>query len=383
MLNGVSKVINLFPHPENVMIFESNSDFCDNPRALFDYMVDVGLNKQYEMVWIVKEMSAVDRFQERYENVRFIQHSRPALSKDFFKQIYYYSIAKYAFYSHAFIGIPGNKKQTRMFMTHGSLPLKNTTNRYWSYKRNTDILATSEYAAFYNCVTFVGGNDRIRILGHPRNDKLFDENDNIKSVLGLKEYDKIIIWMPTFKHHKSGGRSDFSDSSDSDISLLTTENMIRINECLSKYNACLILKFHPAQNMDFVQNVNLSNICTISNQQLLERDIPLYSLIGCCDALLTDYSSVYFDYLLLDRPIGFELADIDNYESGIGFTLQNPLDYMPGEKIYNIDGILSFIRNVISGIDDYSTEREKLCNLIHKNKDNHSSKRVVEFLKIE
>ena len=61
-----------------------------------------------------------------------------------------------------------------------------------------------------------------------------------------------------------------------------------------------------------------------------------YELIGISDGLLSDYSSVAVDYLLLDRPLGYVLADYNIYKEKRGFVFEDPLEYMPGEKIYNV-----------------------------------------------
>ncbi len=382
IISMLSYIINLFPHPDNVVIFESNSDFCDNPKALFDMMVERQLDDKYQLVWVITDMESMGKYIKQYPNVLFIQRTRPALTKDFFTQIYYYSIAKFAFYSHSFIGMPSNRKQTRFFMTHAAIPIKNTRKKFWNYKRNTYILSTSEFAAFYRCISFGGGEDRVECLGFPRNDKLFVISNNIKEQLGLTQYKKIIMWMPTFKHHKSSGRNDFQNATDNDISLLTEHNVKKINTLLSEKNAIMVIKFHPAQNMSFVSNVNMSNIRTISNQELLQKEIELYSLLGTADALITDFSSVYFDYLLLDRPIGFELCDQDNYEAGMGFIMDKPEDFMPGHKIKNIVGLMEFLSDVTEDKDKFAEARNLLKQHVHKHIDNRSTERIIEFLKL-
>lgn len=379
-LSGISKVINLFPHKENIIIFESNSDFCDNPKALFDYMINVGLNNKYEMVWIVNNINNVKQYINIYDNVHFIEKTRPKLNKKFLVLIYYYSIARYAFYSHSFIGMPNNKQQIRFFMTHAAVPLKNTKNKFWNYRRNSYILSTSEFAAFYRCLTFGGGLERAQFLGFPRNDKLFENGNSVKKKLRLETFNKVIIWMPTFKHHQADGRNDFQNDSDKDISLLTSENIFTINEKLKENNIGLVIKFHPAQNMKYVSNINLTNILTVSNAELLANGIELYTLVGACDALITDFSSIYFDYLLVDRPIAFELGDKTNYESGVGFLVDKPLDYMPGKKIYKINDILNFIDDIVTGNDEFQNARHELTKKVHKYVDDKSSQRIVEFL---
>ncbi len=108
----------------------------------------------------------------------------------------------------------------------------------------------------------------------------------------------------------------------------------------------------------------------------------LYSLLGRADALITDYSSVYFDYLLLDRPIGFAVGDMKDYEGERGFTVDNPYDYMPGEKFSDGEGMLEFVRSVFSGIDPYGAKRREMNDIFNKYQDGQNCRRAVEAVGI-
>lgn len=376
----IAKLANRGDSPDNVILFESNSDFSDNPRALFDYMVSQGLDRKYKLVWIVKDMSVVEPFVDKYPNVLFMPLKKTGFSAGYLRMIHYFSIAKYAFYSHKLIGIPGKKGQVRFFLTHAAMGLKDTRNLYWDVTRNTDVLCTSEFAAYYRCISFGGGLDRIRLLGFPRNDKFFEDGTETKRRLGLEGFSKLIIWMPTFKHNQKMSRKDFDSNDKRDISLLTDENLSVINEKLAQANIGLVIKFHPSQNMNYVSNVEKSHIRTIPNAKLIAMDLALYTLIGCCDAMVTDFSSVCFDYLMLDRPMGFELGDKEKYASGLGFLTENPLDFMTGSKIYTLDDFLKFVDDIRDGNDPFREARQELRRKVHNHFDANSSRRIVEYL---
>ena len=88
-------------------------------------------------------------------------------------------------------------------------------------------------------------------------------------------------------------------------------------------------------------------------------------IMNASDALLTDFSSAAVDYLLLDRPIGFVLMDYVDYEKTRGFIIKNPLDYMPGEKLYSLQDIMRFISDVVQGKDDFREERAEMRKKMH------------------
>ena len=375
-------IFNILPHPKDYLVFESNSDLQDNTKALFDFMLDNNLDKKYNLIWVIRDFKKIEKYTKKYKTVKFIKFYTRRHIMGYFKMLYYTSIAKYTFYSHAFIGVPTNKKQIRFFLTHAAVPIKNSKNMFWNYKNNTYILSTSEFAAFYRCLTFNGGIEKVQMLGFPRNDYFFKNNKQIKKVLNIESFKKIIIWMPTFKHHISGDRNDFMSSKENDITILSPKNMKKINESLSQNNNLLIIKFHPAQDKKFVSTINDSNILTISNEELAEKNVELYSLLGICDALITDFSSVYFDYLLTNRMIGFDLCDAKDYKNGVGFLMKNPTCYMPGDKIYCIKDFIDFLDNVNNNIDNFKSERELLRSKVHNYLDGNSSKRIIEFLKL-
>ena len=232
ILRIISWVICLFVGCKKIIIFESSSDFCDNTRALFDYMIEKKLNKKYKMVWFCRNEKTIEKYTGKYENVEFkkLKYSANIFSKTFWTMMYYFSVAEYTFYSHDFIGGEGNKKQKRMYLTHGAAPLKNTKGYYGNMNHNTDVVMISEFAGFMSAKVLDGGVDKYRILGLPRNDKLFIKDPNVKKILPKEKFAKKIIWMPTFKHINNNARNDYHQETKEDISLLTKENIDRINK---------------------------------------------------------------------------------------------------------------------------------------------------------
>ena len=139
-----------------------------------------------------------------------------------------------------------------------------------------------------------------------------------------------------------------------------------------------MIKPHPLQVLDHIKVGELRNIKFITDKMLADNRIQLYELLENMDALITDYSSVYYDFLLLNRPIGFTIGDIENYKRG--FIIDNPLDEMTGEKIKNLDELKLFINHVLSGQDDYEEERATLIKRVFDHPDNMNCKRLYKFM---
>ncbi len=76
------------------------------------------------------------------------------------------------------------------------------------------------------------------------------------------------------------------------------------------------------------------------------------------------------------------LDDIHEYRDKRGFVVENPLELMPGEKIYNEEEFVGFIKNTCNGIDNYKDERKRINDLANKYQDNKNCERILDFLGI-
>lgn len=299
----ILNIFSIFPLDSKKIMFESNSEIKDNSKELFLKFLDFRLNDRYKLVWAVENPRECAENYKNYNNVIFIKKKK---TKSFsLRFLYHCCTAKYCFYTHNLLGQRTRNGQQKIFLTHGT-PIKDTRGMFWAPYENTDIISTSDFAAYLRCKTFEGGNDIVRILGFPRNDSLFKLDEETDTYFNKIKKDKFIIWLPTFKHHNiSVDRQDFDEDKDSDISILSSDFMEDLNDYLKEKDILLLIKYHPSQNLDYVSLKTYSNLITLTNEQLEKNNVDLYSLMGKSDALITDFSSVYIDYLLVDKPIGF------------------------------------------------------------------------------
>ena len=103
-------------------------------------------------------------------------------------------------------------------------------------------------------------------------------------------------------------------------------------------------------------------------------------MLRCADALVTDFSGVFLDYILLDRPMGFFCNDRDQYTRG--FAMENPEDYMPGPHMYTVEDFLSFIDSVCTGEDEYRQFRKTVRDRVHTYQDDQNCRRFLEYFNI-
>ena len=121
-------------------------------------------------------------------------------------------------------------------------------------------------------------------------------------------------------------------------------------------------------NFDFPE---FSNIKIIKSKEFMQYPINLYELLGNIDLLLTDFSSVYIDFLLTLKPIAFLFDDFDDYISNRGFVFNNIEEYMPAISLNSLDGLKRFLNEVFVD-DSYVDKRVNIRNELHDVKSNFS-----------
>ncbi|MCK4852491.1 MAG: CDP-glycerol glycerophosphotransferase family protein, partial [Candidatus Omnitrophica bacterium] len=213
-------------------------------------------------------------------------------------------------------------------------------------------------------------DSNVVITGYPRNDVFFAqkrEKTPLEAGLLLRDRKdrRLGIYMPT---HRREGRLDV-------LSLFFGE-MDSINSRLREQRVILLVKVHYYHLEEMQKNPSeYSNIYFIQDKDV-EQDI--YSLLPAVDFLVTDYSSVYFDYLLLDRPIIFAPFDMEEYLRDDRELYYGYNDVTPGPKAGNWDEVLKYIGESLSFPERYARERDRVREMFHTYCDGHSSERVYK-----
>ncbi len=362
---------------KNTIVFECESDMDDNPRAIYEYMIKEKKYRKYRFVWVVKD---VDFCEKNYAHRNTVFVSRFDESpKNKFKFNYYLSTSKYFLFSHPHWFRKKHKNQVIIHTTHGT-PFKDSEkNQPVSSDSYDFVLCASEYTRNWFLKILNCPFEKSFICPHPRIDLLNIENkhDILSKLFGCNPTDKIIICMPTFK--QSCRVTDCNIVDEYSLSVVKTQNEFEtLNAFLKKNNIHLIVKLHPLQVTDNLKINNATNIHYIQNKELFEKKIQLYNLIGCCDAMITDFSSVMFDYILLNRPIAFFTNFFDQYNRG--YIMDNPKDYLCGEKINNYDNMLTFLTNFVNNDDVFYEQRNHINTLINTPLPNNCCKQFVETM---
>ena len=186
---------------------------------------------------------------------------------------------------------------------------------YWLNKSNiTCSLATSTFMSTLVAKSMGTSTRRTIIAGQPYTDALFNEP------VSLPEIDKTqfnVLYAPTWRKHSTVKLFPFEDF-----------DFHAMESFLTKNNIHIFVRFHPAYEETIPQDIlKMKNVSLFSAKQYTE----IMDYINCFDCLITDYSSIYLDYMPLERPIIFLPYDLDEELKTSGFVM----DYMentPGLK---------------------------------------------------
>jgi len=273
-----------------------------------------------------------------------------------------------------------NSKKIQLW--HG-IPLKkigkqvikhNFINLLSGYLAYYDLLiSTSKYiteSAFSKAFDY----DTILESGYPRNDVLHKhetdlillgtDKSNISSIKELKNKGhKIILYAPTFRD--TGGDAIHDNVLDTEaLSKFAVENEL-----------IFVFKFHAARKYEH-------EFKTMRNIIEYENHCDIYPLLPYTDLLITDYSSIYFDYLLLDKPVLFFPYDYKKYVEEDRELIFDYEQMTPGPKCYNQKEVHdSVLKILVEGIDEYAEKRRDILKLAFKHTDDKASERIWNFIR--
>lgn len=374
IVHKIFDIINyIIPKNKNIILFHSSFEFGDSARSLYEYLKKNNYHKNYKLIWLVNNPN---NFKDT-EVAKFYK-------KRSIRGIFYYYRAKYIIRTHSLFTNNYVKKRQHMICCFHGMPLKGLTKKEKMLKRNNpcDILTvTSErfkdIMSEFMCVD----KKYIYPIGLPRNDDLFF-NGNIINLLNLNAYKKIIIWMPTFRRTAFKKNNYFDgNANEFGIPILNGKNIKDLDEYLQTKNICLIFKLHPWAAEQMIDLSNYSNIKNLKNSDI-PNGYTLYNLLGASDAMITDYSSVYVDYLNINKPIGFAFDDFEEYNADRGFTFEPIIDYLAGQQIKHIDDLYSFIDSIYNDEDKFIDARKRINEVFNKYNDDNSCKRLLEIMKL-
>ena len=211
--------------------------------------------------------------------------------------------------------------------------------------KSTVVVSGAALWADYKAGLFGVSRDRVLVTGNPRIDQ-FDApvSGEVLHRLGLDAGRRRVLWLPTYRQAKGPRDRAWSDgarlSDSSEVHRLATA----LGERARSLGIDLVIKPHPLDS-DVFEGLGCS---VVRGEDLDAAGIGLYQLLGQCDALISDVSSAWVDYLVLDRPIGFYVPDLAELERRRGLNVADLASLMPGLRLENGDDACDFLEQVAS-----------------------------------
>lgn len=346
-----------------VMTGGDGSKFEGNTKYLFLHIENNNLDK--DVFWISTNKQTCKKLRE---------NGYSAFHKHSIQGIYYSFRAEKAFITHSIGSLNwwaiGSAEVINLW--HG-MPLKRIewdTNEYqtrsiiynlgYKYiigKFDKLCISTRNFLSLFKSA-FRITEDQIWCTGFPRNDSLYEEipGSEIDQINFKDDSEFLFAYVPTWRQNQNSPLDEWGVDLDA------------LNELLEEKNGRLIIKLHPLSTVE-LEPEEYERISVVN------KSGDIYPTLPNVDCLITDYSSIYFDYLHLDNPIIFYPYDMASYtdQRGLYFNYQ---DVAPGPIVENPDGLLREMKKVLQGIDESQGERELIRQLFFDYKDGNSAKRV-------
>lgn len=366
-----------FPRSKKIYIFGAwlGEQFADNPKYLF---LEAQNHAQIRPVWITKNPEVCRKIRDMgYEAYMFGS----------LRGIWMQLRGKYVVVcngisdvNHTFMG-----RAVFLNLWHG-VPLKkvgydddkvkNWDSRGQRIRRAIQqfplgkeyVTATSSFYAKIYESAFCRPASHILTIGQPRNDLFYDQEGVFHPAHELRKAAKgrkVILYAPT---HRKEGKTVFPLQQQFDFE--------RLDQWCQEHHAVFVMKrhfYHKNEKVDFSMYSNITDIT--------DKSMDIQELLMDTDLLVTDYSSTYIDYLLLNRPMVFYNFDYEDYLQNDREMYYEYDHVTPGYKAADFEELLEEFGRLAEGEDQFREERERVRDLFYcKEGQQAVGEKLLQFL---
>lgn len=366
----------IFPIKQNRIVFDSSlgKSYAGNPKHIYEYLMANGYDLVWDCIWFYENetynIPGMSR-QVRYGRLQYLYYMATAKIWVFdSRQPEFLIRRKGTYYIQTWHGTPLKKLALDMedvFMvgesdidTYKEHFVKNVHT--WDYLISQNPFSTDTFRRAFDF------RKEMLEIGYPRNDILFRENtpDGIRRYrrkLGLPQDKKIILYAPTWR--------DDEFSEDDKYEFRPQISFEKLQKELSD-EYIMIVKYHYLI-MDAVDWSPYEGFIYHFDQS---RDIAELFLVS--DILITDYSSVMFDYSIMKRPMFFFAYDFYKYKNELrGFYFSYSKE-MPGPISTTTDELINDIRTYRA--EEYEERYQKFMKKYNSVDDGNAANRVLELI---
>jgi CDP-glycerol glycerophosphotransferase len=368
----------IVPKDKDTIVFGAfmGRGYGDNSAYLFDYC-NINKKSEYKYIWLSDDKEIVDSIKVVQNRTAYLKKSLRGVWASLRANLFITShgIQDVLFYT----AIQGRTPE--LYLHHG-IPIRGgngkvlTNDLYKDNRLNSMIkmIATSEWGGIQQQKNIPIKLSKILVTGYPRNDIFFTHDSSYKKKIqkdiGIEGH--TVLYAPTWR---KCGKTEFFPFDDFDLKVLVSY--------LRDSKTTIIIHPHVvdlrrSNKEDLLRNLEW---CKDVIKVITKKDFSdIQSLMLVSDILITDYSSIFYDFLLLDRPIFFFPYDLSDYSEKMGDFLTDYHNGTPGEKIYSQVDFIGHLAQVRISDSAYKAERQELCRKAHSFSDGKSSERIFNFL---
>ena len=354
----------------------SGRGYSDSPKAMYEYMLTAPEYKDYRFIWCFKdpdeysyllqnERTSLVKFRTREDN-KALRRAKYWITN--YRMLNFQYPRKGQIYLQCWHGTPLKRLGYDILESDNAMNSLNeikekyrTDAERFAYILSPSPFATDKFATAWN-LNETGQRDKIIEEGYPRNDRLAvateEERARLRKQFGV-EGKKVILYAPTWRDNQHTSGQGYTYKTEVDFDKLQ-------RELGDEYVILFRAHYLVANSFDF------------ERYKGFVTDVSSYGDINdlyiAADILVTDYSSVFFDFSILERPVIFYMYDLEHYANEMrGFYLS--LDELPGPIVRDEDALIDEIRKTDGWTaDDKYIEFKKRFNPYE---DGNSSKRVL------
>lgn len=365
----------------SMIVYESywGRGLIDNPYALFLELQKRDKDRKFTHIWVLDNLKGNQQIIDKYKNdskICFVEFGSDeyiealASAKYLINNVTFpaYFIKKEdQIYINTWHGTP--LKSMGFDMVDGNSGSANTIRNFLhaDYLLSANQIMTDMYLKSYKLQEVFSG--KILEEGYPRNDFLFNtekksEIELLKTYgINVEENKKVILFAPTWRE-SANGKAEVNPEE-----LLEVKDYLEKNIDTNMYQ--ILIKPHQ-----FVYN-QLKDLEEYKGL-LVPATIDANELMSIVDILISDYSSIFLDYMALEKPILFYIPDLETYKERRGLDIR-PED-LPGPSSDNLKDIVSAINDITNVEESYKDIYKKMKEKVCGHDDGQVAKRIIDIV---
>ena len=371
----------IIPANKKIVLFESSNgrNYTGSPKYIYEEIVSQGLDNDFKCVWSFTNTDIEipgNAIKVKRSFPKFLYYTLRSGTWIFdTRHLYYLKKNKNTRYIQTWHGTPLKKLALDMdfLNTDGNDDIEKYHEDFRKNSASWDYLISQNSFSseiFKRAFDFKG---EMLEIGYPRCDILINKNnsddiDEIKSRLKIPKDKKIILYAPTWRENKFYNKEAYKFTTEMDFD--------EMHDQLSD-EYILIVKFHylVKENIDWSKYRDFIIEC--------DADWDIQELYLISDIMITDYSSVMFDYAMLKRPMIFFTFDFEDYKNNLRDFYFDMVEEVPGPICKTTEEVIGFIKNF--NVNDYDKEYgekyRRFNEKFNQFDDGNSSKKVIELIK--